>query len=49
MRSPEVMERHLHSAPTPGASLLRASVGARLGVVAAAVVLLWLAVLWALA
>jgi hypothetical protein len=31
-----------------GVSLLRASAGARLGLVAAAVVLLWLAVYWAL-
>jgi len=31
-----------------GVSLLRASVGARLGLVAAAVCLLWLAVYWAL-
>jgi hypothetical protein len=32
-----------------GVSLLRASAGARLGMVAAAVCLLWLAVYWALA
>ncbi len=48
MRSPDVMERHLRSAPAPSASLLRASVTARLGIVAVAVGLLWLAVLWAL-
>jgi hypothetical protein len=48
MRSPDVMERHLHSAPARGVSLLRASVMVRLGIVAVAVGLLWLAVLWAL-
>jgi hypothetical protein len=48
MRSPEVMERHHQFAHTPGASLLRASVTARLGLVAVAVGLLWLAVYWAL-
>jgi len=42
------MERHLHSAPARGVSFLRASVMARLGIVAGAVGLLWLAVLWAL-
>ncbi len=47
MRSPEVM-RHLPTAPARGGSLLRASVAARLGLVAVAVGLLWLAVLWAL-
>jgi len=48
MRSPEVMERHLHVAPPSAVSLLRASVTARLGLVAVAVGLLWLAVYWAL-
>jgi hypothetical protein len=53
MRSPEAMERHLQVAPahdTPAGriSLLRASVTARLGLVAVAAGLLWLAVLWAL-
>lgn len=40
--------RAAHHAPVRGVSLLRASVGARLLLVAAAVLLLWLAVYWAL-
>ena len=47
--SPDAMERHLHNAPGGGFSLLRASVPARLAIVAVAVCLLWLAVYWALA
>jgi hypothetical protein len=43
------MERHPLVSPTRSVSLLRASVTARLGIVAVAVGLLWLAVLWALA
>jgi len=39
---------HRRDAPARGVSLLRASVAARLGLVAAALCLLWLAVYWAL-
>ncbi len=42
------VERHEHDAPGNGISLLRVSVPARLLIVAAAVLLLWLAVYWAL-
>jgi len=49
MRSLEGMERHSHVATASGFSLLRASVAARLGIVAAALGVLWLAVLWSLA
>jgi len=40
--------RAAHQIPVRGGSLLRASVAARLCLVAAAVLLLWLAVYWAL-
>jgi len=49
MGSLEAMERHSHVATATGFSLLRASVTARLGIVAVAGGILWLAVLWALA
>ena len=42
------VHRAAHQVPVRGVSLLRASVGARLCLVAAAVLLLWLAVYWAL-
>ena len=48
MTSPEMMERQVPIAPARGVSLLRASVTVRLGIVAVAIGLLWLAVLWAL-
>jgi hypothetical protein len=49
MRSPEAMERHPPVLPARGISLLRASVTARLFIVAVAVGVLWLSILWALA
>jgi hypothetical protein len=39
---------HHHHAPRAGFSLLRASVAARLGIVALSAAVLWLSVLWAL-
>jgi hypothetical protein len=49
MGSLDATERHSHRAAVSGFSLLRASVGARLAIVAAALAVLWLAVFWALA
>jgi hypothetical protein len=48
MSSPGALEGHGHVVPASGGSLLRASVAARLGLVAVPMSLLWLAVYWAL-